>query len=99
MMSLAFILLLAAQTPEAARQEAYLDAVRNGDAAAVKAVLDQNVEVDAKFLDDRTALSFAAERGRVEIVKMLLERGADVNAKDTSNNATAMTWALEKGNV
>jgi Ankyrin repeats (3 copies) len=99
MMNLALILLFAAQTPEAARQEAYLDAVRKGDAAAVKAVLDQNVEVDAKFLDDRTALSFAAERGSVEIVKMLLEHGADVNAKDTSNHATAMTWALEKGHV
>jgi Ankyrin repeats (many copies) len=99
MMNLAFILLFAAQTPEAARQEAYLDAVRKGDAAAVKAVLDQGVEVDAKFRYDRTALSFAADRGSVEIVKMLLERGADVNAKDTFYNVTAMTWALEKGNV
>ena len=99
MLNLVLILLFAAQTPEAARQAAYLDAVQKGDAAAVKAVLDQNVEVDAKFADDRTALSFAAERGSVEIVKMLLERGADVNAKDTSNHATAMTWALEKGHV
>ena len=92
------LFLLAAQAPDA-RQEAYLDAVRKGDAAAVKAVLDQGVEVDARFRYDRTALSFAADRGSVEIVKMLLERGADVNAKDTFYNATAMVWALEKGNV
>jgi Ankyrin repeats (3 copies) len=96
-LALAWIL-LAAQAPDA-RREAYLDAVRKGDVAAVKAVLDQGVEVDAKFRYDRTALSFAADRGNVEIVKMLLERGADVNAKDTFYNATAMTWGLMRGNV
>jgi Ankyrin repeats (3 copies) len=99
MMNLTFVLLFAGQTPEAARQEAYFDAVRNGDAAAVKAVLDQGVEVDAKFTNDRTALAFAAERGSVEIVKMLLERGADVNAKDTVDNVTALGLALDKGHV
>jgi Ankyrin repeats (3 copies) len=97
--SLAFALLaLAVQAPDA-RQEAYLDAVRKGDAPAVKAVLDQGVEVDAKFRYERTALSFAADRGSVEIVKMLLERGADVNAKDTFYKVTPLTWALEKGHV
>ena len=92
------LLVLAPQAPDA-RQDAYLDAVRKGDVAAVKAVLDQGVEVDAKFRYDRTALSFAADRGSVEIVKMLLERGADVNAKDTFYNATALIWALDKGHV
>ena len=93
------LLLLVPQAPDPARQDAYLDAIRKGDAAAVKAVLDQGVEVDAKFRYDRTALSFAADRGSVEIVKMLLERGADVNAKDTFYNATPMVWALDKGHV
>ena len=92
------LLLLAAQAPDA-RQEAYLDAVRKGDAAAVKAVLDRGVEVDAKFRYDRTALSFAADRGNLEIVKMLLERGADVNAKDTFYGETALGLALDKGHV
>jgi hypothetical protein len=34
-------------------------------------------------IDDRTALSYAAERGHVEVVKLLLQTGkADVNARD-----------------
>jgi hypothetical protein len=57
------------------------------------------VEVDAKFRYDRTALSFAADRGNVEIVRMLLERGADVNAKDTFYGATALDLALQNGQV
>jgi Ankyrin repeats (3 copies) len=99
MINVVFALWLQAAPAPDARQEAYLDAVRKGDASAVKAVLDQGVETDAKFRYDRTALSFAAEQGSVEIVKILLERGADVNAKDTFHNVTAMSWALDKGHV
>jgi len=99
-MANAFLLVLALLAPvEASRQDAYLDAVRKGDAAAVKSLLDQGVPVDAKFRYDRTALSFAADRGSVEIVKLLLDRGADVNAKDTFYSAAALVWALNKGHV
>jgi hypothetical protein len=99
MMILGLLLLFQAPPDAEARREAYLDAVRKGDVAAVKTVLDQGVEVDARFRYDRTALSFAADRGHLEIVRMLLERGADVNAKDTFYNATAMVWALDKGHT
>jgi len=46
-----------------------------------------------------TALFKAAERGHVEIVKLLLARGADVSVKDTFYQATAMTWALDNDHV
>ena len=48
------------------REDALLMAVRKGDVAAVKALLDQGVPVDTSFRYDRTALSFAADRGNVE---------------------------------
>lgn len=75
------------------------EAVRKGDAAAVKSLLDSGADVNAKFRYGATALFKAAERGNTEIVKLLLERGADVTVKDTFYNATPMTWALDKGHV
>jgi ankyrin repeat protein len=59
-----------------------------------KKLLDEGVDVNTKFRYDRTALSFAADRGHVDVVKVLLERGADVTMKDTFYNATALTWAV-----
>jgi len=76
------------------KADALSDAVRKGDAAAVKKLLDEGVDVNTKFRYNRTALSFAADRGHVEVVKLLLDRGADVNAKDTFYNATALVWAV-----
>ena len=42
------------------------------------------------------ALSFAADRGNSEVVKMLLDAGADVNARDTFYGMDAMSQALNK---
>ena len=55
--------------------------------------------MDAKFRYDRTALSFAADRGQAEIVTLLLDRGADVNAKDTFYKASPLLWAAQNAHV
>jgi ankyrin repeat protein len=44
-------------------------------------------------------LSFAADRGQVEMVKLLLERGANVDAEDTFYHSTALGWAAYKGHA
>lgn len=75
------------------------EAVRKGDAAAVKAVLDKGADVNAKFRYGATALFKAADLGKADVVKLLIERGADVNVRDTFYKATAMTWALNKEHV
>jgi hypothetical protein len=72
------------------------EAVRAGDAAAVRALLDRGADVNAKFRYGATALFKAAEKGNAEIVKILLDRGADVNVKDTFYSATALSWAAQK---
>jgi hypothetical protein len=76
-----------------------LAAVRKGDLAAVRAALDQGVPVDARFRYDRTALSFAADRGHADIVTLLLDKGADVNAKDTFYGLTPIVWAAANEHV
>jgi ankyrin repeat protein len=44
-----------------------------------------------------TPLILAAERGNLEIAKLLLAKGADPNMKDRSG-ASALSLAKEKGN-
>jgi len=96
----ALVALMALAAPlRAATPDDLLEAVRKGDLAAVKAALDAGVPVDTPFRYERTALSFAAGRDNLEIVKLLLERGADPNKKDTFYGATPMNWAADKGSV
>jgi len=47
----------------AATPDELLDAVRRGDLAGVRAALDGGVAADTPFRYERTALSFAADRG------------------------------------
>jgi ankyrin repeat protein len=97
-MTISMVVLAVAVVATAPPHDEIFVAVRAGDAARVKALLDQGVPVDAKARYDRTPLSFAAARGNVEIVRLLLERGADVKAKDTFYGATALDWAADSGN-
>jgi len=96
---LAFFLLFGSisalgQAPKQELNDKFWEAVRRGDLAATTALLDQGADVNAKFRYGTTALFKAAERGHVEIVKLLLARGADATVKDTFYGSTAMGWAL-----
>ena len=88
-----------AQDPKQQLNEQMWEAVRRGDAAEVTALLDKGADVNAKFRYGATALFKAAERGHVEVAKILLARGADVTVKDTFYGATAMTWALDNEHI
>jgi Ankyrin repeats (3 copies) len=46
--------------------------------------------------DGMTALSWAAERGHEAVVRLLLEKGADVEAK-ADYGRTTLSWAAERG--
>jgi Ankyrin repeats (3 copies) len=45
-----------------------------------------------------TALMLAAANGHMETVKLLLDRGADLNVRDNEGK-TALVWAREKGHT
>ena len=44
----------------------------------------------------QTPLSWAAQNGHEAVVKLLLEKGADVESK-SSNGRTPLSWAAENG--
>ncbi len=73
-----------------------LAATRKGDLAGVKKLLDEGANVNARTRYDSTPLFFACDRGHLEIARLLIDRGADVNVKDNFYNASALTWAMSK---
>lgn len=99
-MSLALLLppAAAAQQPDS-QEDKFLRAVRSSDVATVKAMLAAGFNANTKYRYDRMPLSFATDRGNVEVVRALLDAGADVTAADSFYRATAMDWALNKGHV
>lgn len=54
-------------------------AVRHGNPAMVKTVLDGRPRVNLRNAHGETALMLAALNGRLEVARQLLERGAEVN--------------------
>jgi len=84
----------AAQTKQELNDQLF-EAVRAGDAAKVTTLLDKGADVNAKFRYGMTALFKAAERGNLEVTKVLLARGVDVTVKDTFYGENALGWALQ----
>jgi hypothetical protein len=77
----------------------FFAAARKGDAAAVKGFLDKGTNVNAKTQYGATALAYACDKGHVEVVKLLVERGADVNVEDTFYKEVPIGWAIAKGHT
>ncbi len=57
-----------------------IDAVKNNDTAAVRALIAQRVDVNATEVDGSTALHWAAQRDNSEIASLLLAAGANPKA-------------------
>ena len=69
-------------------------AADHGDVPAVRLMLDLGFPIDAPVGDDgATPLHAAASAGAAEVVAFLLARGADIEAPDTSWQATPLCWA------
>jgi ankyrin repeat protein len=86
--------LVLGQAPAATKAEQLQDAARKGDAAAVKRLLDDGVDVNTKFRYDATAIFYACDAGNVDVVKVLLDHGADLTLKDTFYGFTPLMLAV-----
>ncbi len=76
-----------------------LDAALRGNIRQVQALLEKGVDVNSEQTKGTTALWPAAANGHTEIVKLLLKRDADLNAKThlKGKDYTPLSAAKEMG--
>ena len=74
------VLLLCGITVAAASDARLIDAARNNDVEAVKALLKQHATVNTTQADGSTALHWAAHRDNLALADLLIRNGADANA-------------------
>ncbi|RYP78795.1 hypothetical protein DL769_003131 [Monosporascus sp. CRB-8-3] len=68
-----------------------------GSTQQVRELLQQDVvDIDARGLRDRTALHVAAQNGHLEVVKVLVQHGANLDAR-TFFKSTADDLAMQRG--
>ena len=69
------------------------DAVMNGNIDEVQWQLDAGVDVNEESSNGLTPLHYAASAGHNDIVELLIERGANVNATDSGKGGTPLDYA------
>ena len=78
------------QSPDA--DERLLDAALDGNFSGVRSALDAGANVNARNLYHQTPLMIACVSGNLEVVKYLVERGADITLRD-ENGDTALDYS------
>jgi ankyrin repeat protein len=75
-----------------------VEAARRGDLAAVRTLLQRNVDANSRSIDGTTALLWAAEHGDLDMVTLLLQRRAQPNAENRYG-ATPLRAASVQGSL
>jgi len=109
---MAVVFLVSAAFAEAGisnKNEKLIQAAEKGNIQEVQNALTEGAEVNfiktiktikkhsRAYLRNVTALILASEKGYTEIVKLLLDKGADVNVKEIPDGITALMWASQGG--
>lgn len=80
--------------------------VRNGDLGAaagygspemMRRLMEEGIATDDLYLDMMPPVKHAAEMKRFDNIDFLLEHGADIDALDTNDNHSALTYAVDQG--
>ena len=75
-----------------------IEAVKKGDAKAIRALIAQHVSLTAADADGSTALHWAAQRNNPEAANLLIAAGADAKSA-TRFNITPLFLAAKNGNA
>jgi len=75
------------------------EAALAGNAALLERLLAARGDVESPNADGQTALMVAARTGQVEAVRLLLKRGASVNATERWHGQSALMWAVAQGHA
>ena len=68
----------------------------NGSEAMIKKLLTAGASANAGLPTGETVLMTAARSGNKDAVRVLLDYGADVNARESSSGQTALMWAASE---
>ena len=71
------------------------EASRTGDTGKTSKILSKNVNIDKQNKLGQTSLIIASHNGNLEVVKMLVNKGADINIKDNLDNSALMHSLLQ----
>jgi ankyrin repeat protein len=78
-------------------RDGFLRVASQGKRGVVVAMLDCGFPINAKNSSSQSALHHAAWNGQREIVKLLIERGAELDAKEDAFGSTPLGWAAHGG--
>lgn len=76
------------------KDEALFEAIRNKDLDNIASIMEE-ANIHAKSMWDGAPINLAVRLGNVEIVKLLCEKGADIESKDATDMTPLMNACLE----
>ena len=89
-------LLVATSVALAALDEDWVKAVGKRDVVTIERLIGHGVDVNLSTTDGKTALMLAAQQGRTDLIRMLLDAGATINSTNT-RGGTALMYAAVVG--
>lgn len=84
---------------EASDRASLVLAAKDGNLPMVQSLLEKGVSPNVRDSEGVPALMWASEGGHIDIVKFLLDEGADVNAKRTKDGTTVLMETAEEGHT
>jgi len=76
-----------------------LNAAMRDDIQAMQGFLQTGADVDMTNMHGQTGLMWASTYGATNVVKLLLEKGVDIDKRDASHGFAALVYATKSGNV